>query len=67
VVTPEERTAAVSFTTVPRSLAAAASPAIGGALLASGWLAAPIVASGVLKIIYDLAIWRAFRHLKPDH
>lgn len=67
VVTPAERTAAVSFTTVPRSLAAAASPAIGGALLASGWLAAPIVASGVLKIIYDLAIWRAFRQLKPDH
>lgn len=66
VVTPAERAAAVSFTTVPRSLAAAASPAIGGALLASGWLAAPIVASGVLKIIYDLAIWRAFRQLKPD-
>lgn len=67
VVTPAERAAAVSFTTVPRSLAAAASPAIGGALLASGWLAAPIVASGVLKIIYDLAIWRAFRQLKPEH
>ena len=67
VVTPAERAAAVSFTTVPRSLAAAASPAIGGILLASGWLAAPIVASGVLKIIYDLAIWRAFRQLKPEH
>jgi MFS family permease len=67
VVTPAERAAAVSFTTVPRSLAAAASPAIGGALLASGWLAAPIVASGILKIIYDLAIWRAFRQLKPEH
>lgn len=67
VVTPAERAAAVSFTTVPRSLAAAVSPAIGGALLASGWLAAPIVASGALKIIYDLAIWRAFRHFKPDH
>lgn len=66
VVTPAERAAAVSFTTVPRSLAAAASPAIGGVLLASGWLAAPIVASGVLKIIYDLAIWRAFRKVKPD-
>jgi MFS family permease len=66
VVTPAERAAAVSFTTVPRSLAAAASPAIGGALLASGLLAAPIVASGVLKIIYDLAIWRAFRQLKPE-
>lgn len=67
VVTPAERAAAVSFTTVPRSLAAAASPAIGGALLAAGWLAAPIVASGTLKIIYDLAIWRAFRQITPEH
>lgn len=66
VVTPAERTAAASFTAVPRSLAAAASPALGGALFAAGWLAAPLVACGVLKIAYDLAIWRAFRKLKPD-
>jgi len=61
VVTPSERAAAASFTTVPRSLAAAASPAIGGALFAAGWLAAPLIACGGLKIVYDLAIWRAFR------
>lgn len=61
VVTPAERVAAASFTTVPRSLAAAASPAIGGALFAAGWMAAPLVACGVLKIAYDLALWRAFR------
>ncbi len=61
VVTPSERTAAASFTFVPRSLAAAASPAIGGALFAAGWMAAPLVACGVLKVAYDLALWRAFR------
>lgn len=61
VVTPPERAAAASFTAVPRSLAASLSPALGGALLASGWLAAPLVACGVLKIAYDLALWRAFR------
>lgn len=61
VVTPAERAAAASFTAVPRSLAAAASPAIGGALLAGGWLAAPLLACGTLKIIYDIALWRAFR------
>lgn len=61
VVTPAERAAAASFTAVPRSLAAAASPAIGGALFAAGWLAAPLVACGALKIAYDLALWRAFR------
>jgi MFS family permease len=67
VVTPAERAAAASFTAVPRSLAAAASPAIGGALFAAGWLAAPLVACGVLKIAYDLAIWRAFRRIPPAH
>ena len=36
VVTPAERPAAASVTSVPRSLAAAASPAIAGALFASG-------------------------------
>ena len=61
VVTPAERAAAASFTAVPRSLAAAASPAIGGALFAAGWLAAPLVACGLLKIAYDVALWLAFR------
>jgi predicted MFS family arabinose efflux permease len=65
VVTPAERTAAASFTAVPRSLAAAASPALGGALFAAGWLAAPLVACGALKIAYDIAIWRAFRQVGP--
>lgn len=66
VVTPAERAAAASFTAVPRSLAAAASPAIGGAMFAAGWLAAPLVACGTLKILYDIAIWRAFSKIKPD-
>ncbi|HWS02483.1 MAG TPA: MFS transporter, partial [Gammaproteobacteria bacterium] len=65
VVTPAERAAAASFTAVPRSLAAALSPTLGGALLATGWLAAPLVACGVLKIAYDLALWRAFRKIEP--
>lgn len=67
VVTPAERAAAASFTAVPRSLAAAASPAIGGALFAAGWLAAPLVACGALKILYDIAIWRAFRKVRPTN
>lgn len=65
VVTPAERAAAASLTAVPRSLAAAASPAIGGALFAAGWLAAPLVACGTLKILYDIALWCAFRKNKP--
>lgn len=65
VVTPPERAAAASFTAVPRSLASALSPTLGGALFASGWLAAPLLACGVLKIAYDLALWRAFRRIRP--
>lgn len=61
VVTPAERTAAASFTAVPRSLAAAAGPVIGAGLFATGYLAAPLVVCGALKIAYDLAIWRSFK------
>ena len=61
LVSPGERAAAASFTAVPRSLAAALSPTLGGALFAAGWLAAPLAVCGILKIGYDLAIWRGFR------
>jgi MFS family permease len=61
VVTPAERPAAASFTAVPRSLAAALSPTISGALFAAGFVSLPLVACGVLKIIYDLALWRGMR------
>jgi len=66
VVTPAERTAAASFTAVPRSLAAAASPTLAGALLAAGALSAPLLACGVLKIVYDVAVLFAFRRVRTD-
>jgi MFS family permease len=65
VVTPPERAAAASFTAVPRSLAAALSPSLGGALFAAGWLAAPLALAGGLKIVYDLALLVSFRHREP--
>jgi MFS family permease len=61
VVTPAERPAAASFTAVPRSLASAVSPTITGAMFAAGAMAAPLVACGVLKIAYDVALYAAFR------
>jgi MFS family permease len=66
VVTPPERAAAASLTAVPRSLAAALSPSLGGALFAAGWLAAPLVAAGLLKIGYDLTLWLACRGHRLD-
>jgi predicted MFS family arabinose efflux permease len=66
VVTPAERSAAASFTAVPRSLAAALSPTLSGALFAAGWISLPLVACGALKIAYDLALWRAMRQHRID-
>ncbi|HWE21523.1 MAG TPA: MFS transporter [Hyphomicrobiaceae bacterium] len=65
VVTPPERPAAASLTSVPRSLAAAASPTLAGALFAGGLEAWPLVICGLLKILYDLALLWMFRHVKP--
>jgi MFS family permease len=66
VVTPGERSAAASFTAVPRSLAAALAPTLSGVLLGLGWLSAPLVACGALKIAYDLSLLAAFRHVRAD-
>jgi MFS family permease len=65
VVTPLERTAAASITAVPRSLASSISPALAGVLLAMPFSGFPLVACGVLKIAYDLALLFSFRHVKP--
>src|SRR5512134_687821 len=65
VVTEAERAAAASVTAVPRSLASAASPAIAGALFAAGFQAWPLLLCGGLKILYDLLLLAAFRHVRP--
>jgi MFS family permease len=65
-VTPPERAAAASVTAVPRSLAAAVSPSLAGALFAAGWLAAPLALCGALKIGYDLTLWVACRRYPLD-
>jgi MFS family permease len=65
VVTPAERPAAASLTAVPRSLAAALSPALAGwalALTSFGW---PLVFAGILKMGYDLTLLKQFRTVKP--
>ncbi len=65
VVTAAERPAAASVTAVPRSLASAASPALAGALFAAGYQIWPLLLCGGLKILYDLLLLAAFRHIKP--
>jgi MFS family permease len=65
VVAPDERSAAAGFTTLVRTLASAASPALTGALLGASLFSAPFLLAGGLKIIYDLTLYRQFRALRP--
>jgi predicted MFS family arabinose efflux permease len=65
IVTPPERPAAASVTTVPRSLAAATSPAIAGWLMTVSPFGWPLVACAVLKIAYDLLLLAMFRRVRP--
>jgi predicted MFS family arabinose efflux permease len=65
VVTPPERPAAASVTAVPRSLASSISPTFAGILLTFPFSGLPLVFCGALKIVYDMALLFAFRHVKP--
>lgn len=56
VVPPAERAAAASVTNVPRSLAAATTPALAGVLLDHSTFGWPLVIAGAMKIVYDLLL-----------
>lgn len=60
VVDPGERTAAAGVTSLARSAAQSAGPVVAGSLLVPLGLAVPLVVCGVLKIGYDLLLWRGF-------
>jgi MFS family permease len=64
VVPPEERSAAAGVTGTARTIGAALSPALAGALLAQPRLfSVPFYLAGGLKIVYDLLLYRNFRSL----
>jgi MFS family permease len=65
IVTPEERPAAASITSVPRSLASAISPSLSGYLLGVSTFGWPLVLGGGLKIVYDLLLLAKFRKVRP--
>ena len=65
IVLPEERPAAASITTVPRSLASSTGPLIAGYLLTASGFGWPLVAAGALKIAYDLMLLATFRKVRP--
>lgn len=68
VVDPDERSAAAGVTGIARSLGASASPLIAAPLYGIAALAsAPFLLAGGLKIVYDLALYRSFKSVRPDH
>jgi MFS family permease len=68
VVDPDERSAAAGVTGIARTTGASISPLLAGPLMASPALAGiPFLLAGALKIVYDLALWAAFRaHPTPE-
>ncbi|MBX3080456.1 MAG: MFS transporter [Anaerolineae bacterium] len=65
VVDPAERSAANGVTSIARTVAAALSPGLTGALFNAGWLSVPFFAAGGLKLVYDFLLYRNFQAIKP--
>jgi MFS family permease len=65
VVSPSERAAAASITSVPRSLASSISPLLAGYLLQASAFGWPLVIGGIIKIAYDLLLLGMFRAVRP--
>jgi MFS family permease len=65
VVKPGERLAAAGVTSLARCVGWAAAPMLAGLLMESGGLGLPLVAAAILKLAYDVFLWREFRRVKP--
>jgi MFS family permease len=65
IVAPHERTRAAGLTGLVRLAGWATAPLVAGLGMQRVDLALPVVAGALLKIAYDLLLWRAFRHLRP--
>jgi MFS family permease len=64
IVPLAERPAAASITSVPRSLASAASPFLAGYLLGLSSFGWPLLVAGTLKIVYDALLLAMFRKIR---
>jgi MFS family permease len=65
VVDPAERAAAAGITNVARTAASSLAPLVTGRLFGTALLSFPFFVSGGLKILYDIALYAAFRLRKP--
>ena len=65
IVPAHERAWAAGISQLARAAGRMVSPALAGAAMQAGALWLPLAAGAVLKIVYDLLLWRAFRQIKP--
>ncbi len=61
MVRPEEQAAAAAYTNAGRYASRPAGPVVATALMQWASVAAPFVAAGTIKVIYDLAVYATFR------
>jgi MFS family permease len=65
VVNPNERTLASGVTSLARTAGWAVSPFFAGVLMQNVSLATPLFVGATIKIAYDLALFAAFRKVRP--
>lgn len=65
VVEPEERTFALGVTGIVRNIGWAVGPPVAGLTMSGFGMGAPLVVGAALKMVYDLALFRAFRGVRP--
>jgi MFS family permease len=67
VVKDDERTAAAGITNISRNITQAISPSIAGSISQSvSLLSAPFLLGGLIKIIYDIALYFNFKNTRPS-
>jgi MFS family permease len=67
IVPPAQRAGAVAMTGAVRGVAQSFGPALAGIAIGTAAFGLPFFAAGGLKIVYDLALFGAFRRRKADH
>ena len=65
IVPPHRRTYASGVTNLTRTIGWAIGPPIAGVVMQYVVLAAPLFIGGGLKIVYDIVLYRSFRHVRP--
>jgi predicted MFS family arabinose efflux permease len=67
IVKDEERTAATGITNISRNVSQVLSPSLAGYIIQSlSLFSAPFLIGGLLKVIYDIALYFSFRNIKPQ-